>query len=108
MSFLTSFCDFPQKEQQRVWFSRLSKDLPSLPDVRAGNYARSSRILTLLRGRRRFLHDDLVDDTVLLGLAGTHEVVAIGVLFDPFELLPGVLLLDLVELCLEAQVLLGV
>src|SRR3982750_1998896 len=107
MSFLTSFCDFPQKEQQRVWFSRLSKDLPSPPSCSKATYVRPGRNLTLLRRRRRFLDDDLVDDTVFLGLAGTHEIVAIGVLLDPFQLLPGVLLHDFVELRLEAQDLLG-
>src|SRR5256885_16588105 len=109
MSFFTSFCDFPQKEQQRVWFSRLSKDLRTfLLCRRAGNYARPSGILTLLRGGRRFLDDDLVDDTVLLGLAGTHEVVAIGVLLDAIDRLTGVLHHDLVELCLESEDFLGV
>src|SRR5205814_2109897 len=101
MSFLTSFCDFPQKEQQRVWFSRLSKDLPSPPSCSKATYVRPGSNLTLLRGRRRFLHHDLVDDTVLLGLSGTHEVVAISVLLDSLELLAGVLLHDFVELRLE-------
>src|SRR5438067_12046731 len=107
MSFLTSFCDFPQKEQQRMWFSRLSKDL--LPLRRAtGQYVCPALNVTLLGGRRWFLHHDLGDDTVLRGLAGTHEVVAIGVLLDPIDLLPGVLHHDFVELRLEAQDLLGV
>src|SRR5436305_5815890 len=98
MSFLTSFCDFPQKEQQRVWFSRLSKDLPSPPSCSKATYVRPGSNLTLLRGRRRFLHHDLVDDTVFLRLAGTHEVVAIGVLLDPSWVLRSVLLRDFVEL----------
>src|SRR5713226_7312856 len=64
--------------------------------------------LTLLRGRSRFLGHHFVDQAVLLGLTRAHEVVAIGVLFDAVERLAGVLLHDLVKLCLEAQDFLGV
>ena len=30
MSFFTSFCDFPQKEQHRVWLSRFSTFFPAM------------------------------------------------------------------------------
>src|SRR6267143_1390815 len=100
MSFFTSFCDFPQKEQQSVWFSRLSTNAPPFSLLNSN--------LTLLRGRSRFLGHHFVDQAVLLGLTRAHEVVAISVLFDAIERLAGVLLHDLVELCLEAEDFLGV
>src|SRR5262245_64915835 len=35
ISFFTSFCDLPQKEQQRVWLSRFSTFLPAMmPSLR--------------------------------------------------------------------------
>src|SRR3954467_11110762 len=64
--------------------------------------------LTLLWRCGRFLDDDLVDQAVLLCLTCAHEVVAVGVLLDAVERLPGVLLHDFIELCLEPQDLLGV
>ncbi len=39
----------------------------------------------------RLLDEDLVDEAVLLGLAGAHEVVALGVGLDPLDRLAGVL-----------------
>src|SRR3982751_5802458 len=102
MSFFTSFCDLPQKEQHRVWFSRFSKiflrcafarHTPRRPAcrVRRGLYARN---VTLLGRVRRLLDDGFIDESVFLGLPGSHEVVAIGVLLDAIELLAGVLLED--------------
>src|SRR5690349_21352170 len=94
MSFLTSFCDLPQKEQQSVWFSRLSTKCsafqappgrrpgrrPPQPFLRLRTYK-----ITLLWHAGRFLDDDFVDEAVLLGLTRAHEVVAVGVLLDPIE-----------------------
>src|SRR5918998_1174993 len=52
--------------------------------------------------------DDVVDDTVLDPLFGTHYVVAIGVVLDLVVILPGVLGQDLVEAPLGHDELLGV
>src|SRR5436853_7242068 len=102
MSFFTSFCDFPQKEQHSVWFWRLSTDCSAFqapagrrPGRRPPAMVRLSALnLTLLQPAGRFLDDHFVDQTVFLGFARAHEVVAIGVLLDPIERLPGVLLHD--------------
>src|SRR3989475_6922128 len=115
MSFFTSFCDFPQKEQHSVWFSRLSTNAPPSKLRRASAKPPPSVMLrlsalnlTLLHPGGRFLDDHFVDQTVFLGFARAHEVVAIGVFLDPIERLPGVLLHDFVQLRLQAQDLLGV
>src|SRR5688500_15730641 len=85
MSFLTCFWLFPQNEH-------LSRSPPS------PNFAMS---LGPLARRRDLLEvpavDHLVDDPVLLGLLGAHDVVAVGVLGDPLDVLPGVLGQELVQ-----------
>src|SRR5713226_7650025 len=102
MSFFTSFCDFPQKEQQSVWFSRFSTKsglphwghharCPALVflGTRSGGCAASimspSRKITLLGHARRFLDHHFVDQAVLLGLTRPHEEIAVHVLFEPIE-----------------------
>src|ERR1044072_4721848 len=52
--------------------------------------------------------DHAVDDRVLHGLLGRHEVVALGVLGDLVERLAGVLGDDLVEAATDVDDLLGV
>src|SRR4029077_19637806 len=46
-------------------------------------------------------HDDLVDETVLDGLLAGEKEVAVGVLLDLLEALPGVLYQDVVHLLTE-------
>src|SRR5512142_1940888 len=102
MSFLTSFCDFPQKLQLRV--SRFSK--PGLLDGGTSAPLHFSSLLRLLL-RRLLVGEDLVDQPVLLCLTWAHEVVTIGVLLDPLDGLPGVLGQDVVEAGLQTERLLG-
>src|SRR5437868_14010319 len=72
MSFFTSFCDFPQKEQHSVWFSRLSTNCSAFqappgrrPGRRPPAMVRLSALnLTLLQPAGRFLDDHFVDQTV--------------------------------------------
>src|SRR5579859_2127049 len=79
MSFLTCFCDLPQKEH----FTR-SLDSPNFatsPAPRSG-HARGQR-----DGRQVSGGDHFVDDAVLLGLVGAHYEVALGVAGDPIDVL---------------------
>lgn len=55
----------------------------------------------------RFLREDLVYDAVLLGLIGAHEVVAVGVGGDFFDLLAGVLGEYLVQSLAELEDMAG-
>src|ERR1700761_6795806 len=71
MSFLTCFCDFPQKEH----FTR-ALDSPNLATARSP-YLRDAG--GLRQQRELAGGDDLVDDAVGLGLAGAHDEVAVGV-----------------------------
>jgi hypothetical protein len=77
MSFFTSFCDLPQKEQVSEE-SRLST-----------GHAVVTPYLAVLLGLLADEH--LVDEAVGLGLLGAHEVVALGVLLDLLDRLAGVL-----------------
>src|SRR5262249_52766432 len=52
-------------------------------------------------GDRRLTVHDVVDQPVFARLLGRHEAVAVGILLEPLERLPGVLLVDLVELLLH-------
>ena len=54
------------------------------------------------------LSDHFINNTVFSTLLGVHDVVSLGVLFDPFELLSGVRHEDLVEPLPHPQDLLGV
>src|SRR5512138_1465517 len=105
MSFLTSFCDFPQKLQLRV--SRFSI-VSSNPRARSPGclppaWPSLPYILLRLLLRRLLVHDDVVDQAVFLGLSGPHEVVAVGVLLDPLDGLARVLRQDLVQARLDAE-----
>ena len=107
MSFLTSFWPFPQKEHERLgWSSRLAGDtelnyhqvaVPAtsvcvIPWGVTRSWALESFVLRLLVLVLAVLvGDDLVDDAVFLGLAGTHEIVALGVVLDALNGLAGVL-----------------
>src|SRR5262245_8629927 len=100
MSFFTSFCDLPQKEQLRFplpalmssRFRSMSPRYKAYPAVALllhhGHHsdpaARARRPLLAL-GDVFLVGDDVVDEAVLLGLAGTHEVVALGVVANPVE-----------------------
>src|SRR5690606_34641005 len=128
MSFLTSFWDFPQKEQQSVWLSRLSKTTSPAPKAAWGpayanegnNRPQASPFEVASAGPGSpssplfggcglpLGREDVVDEAVLLGLDRPHEVVAIGVPFDALEGLAGVMLEDLVDALLGPQDLLGV
>src|SRR5690242_16197951 len=103
MSFFTSFCDLPQKLQLRV--SRFSTvrspwlcDASPLSWLLPPKVPPAPRWILLRLLLRRLLGDHLVDEAVLLGLAGPHEVVAIGVALDPLEGLLRVAGEDLVQL----------
>src|SRR5262245_2778431 len=52
--------------------------------------------------------DHLIDDSVLLGLHGAHDEVAVGIGLEPIEGLARVMVQDLVEPVLDAQDLAGV
>ena len=58
--------------------------------------------------RGLLLDEHVVDEAVLLGLVGAHEVVALGVGLDALDRLPGVLDQELVQLVARPQDLLGV
>src|SRR5690606_27564131 len=63
----------------------------------------------LLRlGRQLLVGDDLIDEAILLGLTWRHEVVALGIVLDPRDILAGVLGQEAVEGVPRAQDLLGV
>src|SRR3954467_7274649 len=89
ISFLTCRWLFPQKLQR-------SCSLPS--DARA---TRSP--FTPDRPDRLPVGDHVVDDPVLLGLLGIHEVIALHVLGDLLHRLPGVVRDDLLQTALEAD-----
>src|SRR5207248_11707059 len=101
MSFLTCFCDLPQK----LHFTR-SLDSPNLatrvspsPDLR---HARGLwQAGQLARGY------DLVDDPVILGFVGAHDEVPVGVLLNLLNRLAGVQGEHLVEEISHAEDLLG-
>src|SRR4051795_8895667 len=69
ISFLTCRCDFPQKEQRSCSFESVGRATASVPLV---------------------LGDHAVDDPVLRGLLGGHEVVALGVAAHLLDVLAGV------------------
>src|SRR5512139_3903813 len=80
ISLRTSFWSLLQKEQRRTSFSPFF--LTIMPPRRPSSHA---------------LPDHVVDDTVLFGLLGRHDVVPLRVVLDPLERLPGMLHEDLVE-----------
>src|SRR5215208_2918236 len=86
ISFLTSFCALPQKEQVKEAPSRFSIGIVgrAYRDPRVGT--RWLRLSRLLGG-----DEDLVDQAVLPGLGRRHEVVAVGVPLDLLDGLAGVL-----------------
>src|SRR5438094_5337015 len=88
MSFLTCLWLLPQKLQR-------SCSLPSLARATTSPFTRKVRFPL------GPVDDHVVDDAVLLGFVGGHEVVAIHVPGDLLEVLAGVLGHDLLELALE-------
>ena len=84
MSFLTSRWLLPQNEQARLVPSSFFFNCAAPP-------------LLDLAQPALVAFDDLVHQPVVLGLAGVHEVVAVGVLLDLLDVLAGVLGEDLVE-----------
>src|SRR5688500_9516940 len=104
ISFFTWRCDFPQKLQRSCSFESVG---------RATLYSLGARVAHLkLRGHRprpfSVLRDHSVDQVVLLGLLGAHEVIALRVARHLLEILPGVLGEDLVEAAADVDDLLGV
>src|SRR3954447_15021562 len=77
ISFLTCRCDLPQKLQ------------------------RSCSLESVGRAMRSVVRDDAVDDAVLLGLLGGHEVITFGVLADILDVLAGMVADDLIELAAQ-------
>src|SRR5262245_27409690 len=88
MSLRTSSWLFPQKEQTRL-------------PVRSSPCFAIDAPLDLHLARSG--DDDLVDEAVLDGLLPREEEVAIGVLFDLLEALPGVPDEDVVQLLTQAE-----
>src|SRR3954451_4242063 len=75
----------------------------------AAHIARCRNLRELAERRRRLVVlDHSVDDVVLLGLLGAHEVVALGVLRNLLHRVLGVLGDDLVEAPAHVDDLLGV
>src|SRR5215216_566417 len=124
ISFLTSFCDLPQNEHFNrsppspnlaIWSSPLAqgcgrrllertcRPLPHATIFWSLLAARDSQ--QLLGGLPAL--DDLVDDAVLLGLAGRHDEVAVGVVADLLHVLAGVGGQDLVQHAAHADDLAG-
>src|SRR5271166_6592431 len=97
ISFLTCRWDLPQKLHRSCSLESvglaISLDLPGFQTWRAGALV---------------LRDHTIDDAVLLGLLGAHEVVALGVLADLLEIFVGVLGDDLVQPPAHVDDLLGV
>src|SRR5262245_57930090 len=96
INFLTCFWLFPQKEH----FSRS----PPSPNFATGSplWSPGSQPSSARAFGRRYrsqlpVGDDLVDHAVVLGLLAAHDEVAVGVLRDTVERLPGVMGKDLVE-----------
>src|ERR1700685_107274 len=102
ISFLTCRWDLPQKLHKSC----------SLESVgRAINLLQSSTRSAFLPARRLMpsvLGDHTIDDSVLLGLLRTHEVIPFGVSPDVLQSLPGVLGDDLVQAPPYVDDLLGV
>src|SRR3954451_18862116 len=96
ISFLTWRWDLPQKEQRSC----------SLESV--GRATCVSLPFGLRARRASVLGDHPVDDAVLLGLLRAQEVVALRVLLDLVELLPGVVGDDLVQPAAQLDDLAGV
>src|SRR5687767_13500639 len=107
MSFLTSFCDLPQKEQDRLPPPIESSRLRSIRSYQG--YVVAGAVLLFVSGDDiLFVGDHFVDDPVLLGISGTHEIVAFRVVADPVEGGTGVLGQEIVQLVPGPEYLLGV
>src|SRR5829696_3940890 len=89
MSFLTCFCDFPQKEHLRS--SPESPNLATSPSLPQALLDRTGRVDGVAGD------DHVVDDAIFPGFVGRHHEVAIGVLVDALDRLTGVAGHDLVH-----------
>src|ERR687892_401074 len=107
MSFLTCFCDFPQKEHFRRSESPNLATAPSLGSPRLGPRILRLSVAPSAHLDERSRRDDVVHDAVVLGLLGRHDEVPVGVLLDLVEGLPGVPGEDLVEELAVPEDLLG-
>src|SRR4030095_16106872 len=114
ISFLTCFCDLPQNEHLNrsppspnlaIWSSPLAqgcgrrllqRTCPLVPRATVFWSLLAARDSHQLLGGLPAL-DDLVDDAVLLGLAGGHDEVPVGVAADLLHVLAGVGGQDLVQ-----------
>src|SRR5215218_4289271 len=114
ISFLTCFCDLPQNEHFNrsppspnlaIWSSPLAQGCGRRLLERTCLLVPPATIFCSLLGTRDSQQllgglpalDDLVDDPVLLGLAGGHDEVAVGVAADLLHVLAGVGGQDLVQ-----------
>src|SRR5262249_52519206 len=100
MSFFTSFCDLPQKEQLRLPLPPPRSISSRFRSISYRYRTRTAAALLVPFAIRDVLlvGDDVVDEAVFLGLHGSHEVVALGVVADAIEGLAGVLGEQLVQL----------
>src|ERR1700761_1538068 len=93
ISFLTCRWDLPQKLQRSCSLESVGRATGSSPLDRL----RSVLALCALKPNGSVLRDHPIDDPVLLGVLGAHEVVALGVVLDLVQILARVLGDDLVE-----------
>ena len=102
ISFFTCFWLFPQKEH----FSRSDSPNLAISPVALSCPATGGRVGRLSRAvgaaasylcRKSAAAEDLVDTPVVLGLLGSEDEVAVGVLRDLLDRLAGVLGDDLLE-----------
>src|SRR5262245_37843877 len=90
MSLATASCDLWQNEQRSVSSGVLGFTIELLGPV-------GSQVLSGQRpawygiGALLVLVNDIVDDTVFLGLLGVHNEIPLHVLLHLFQLLPGML-----------------
>src|SRR5947199_6252377 len=82
ISFLTCRCDLPQKLHR-------SCSLESVGRAMLPSQAWSESTTRRTKGSRSVLRDHPVDDSVFLGVLRAHEIVALGVLPDLVQGLPG-------------------
>src|SRR5262245_54705319 len=112
MSFLTSFWLLPQKEQERLPCSRFFS-ISGTPRPKRGsswyyNLPEAVWLSHVFGFKLGPLQHDLIDEAILLGLPGTHEEIALGILVDPVDGLAGMFGQNFVQRRFHFQDFLGV